>query len=39
MVIKALNDTIGLNSIVLTLLVFRAYLQILQDLPPLPDIV
>jgi hypothetical protein len=26
MAIKALNDTVGLNGIILTLLVFRAYL-------------
>jgi len=38
MAVKALNDTTGPNSIIPTLLVFRAYPQILQDSPPLPDI-
>jgi hypothetical protein len=39
MAIKALNDTVGLNSIVLTLLVFRAYPRISQDSPLSLDIV
>ena len=38
MAVKALNDTAGPNGIVPTLLVFRAYPQILQNSPPLPDI-
>ncbi len=39
MAIKALNDTAGPNGLVLTLLVFRAYPRINQDLPLLPNIV
>jgi len=38
MVIKALNDIAGLNGIVPTLLIFRAYLRINKDLPPSPEI-
>ena len=37
--VKALNNTIGPNSIVPTLLVFRAYPQILQNSLSSPDII
>ncbi|KAK5637234.1 hypothetical protein RRF57_012946 [Xylaria bambusicola] len=39
MAVKALNDTAGLNGLVLTLLVFGAYPRINQDSPPSPNIV
>jgi hypothetical protein len=34
MVVKAVNDTAGLDGIVLTLLVFRAYPRIIDMDPP-----
>ncbi|KAF1964077.1 hypothetical protein BU23DRAFT_585754 [Bimuria novae-zelandiae CBS 107.79] len=37
--VKAVNNTAGPNSLVLTLLVFSAYLRITIELPPLPLIV
>jgi hypothetical protein len=39
MVIKALNNIAGLNSFILTLLVFRAYPRINNDLPLLLNII
>ncbi|KAF2715163.1 hypothetical protein K504DRAFT_366580, partial [Pleomassaria siparia CBS 279.74] len=38
-VVKALNNTTGLHRIILTLLIFRAYLKINKDLPPTLDII
>jgi hypothetical protein len=35
MVVKAVNDTVGLNGLVPTLLVFRAYLRITRLSAPL----
>jgi hypothetical protein len=32
----AINDSVGLDRIILTLLVFRAYPRLTKDLPPLP---
>ncbi len=32
MAVKAINDSIGLDGIVLTLLVFRVYLRLIDDL-------
>jgi hypothetical protein len=37
--VKALNDTAGLNGLVLTLLVFGTYSRINADSPLLPDII
>jgi hypothetical protein len=39
MAIKAINNTAGLDGIVLTLLVFRAYPQITDMDPPLLSII
>ena len=36
--VKVVNDTIGLNGLVLTLLVFGAYLRMTKTLPPSLDI-
>ena len=38
MAVKAVNDTAGLNRLVLTLLVYRAYLKIGKLDPPTPSI-
>jgi hypothetical protein len=38
MAVKALNNTAGLNRLILTLLIFRAYLRINKDLEPSLDI-
>jgi hypothetical protein len=38
MAVKAVNDSAGLDGIVLTLLIFRAYLCITRDSPPSPFI-
>jgi hypothetical protein len=38
MAIKAINDTIGPNGLIPTLLVFRAYLRISVDSTPSPNI-
>ena len=38
MAIKAINNTTGLNRLVLTLLVYRAYLRIGKLDPPTPSI-
>ncbi|KAF2634230.1 hypothetical protein P280DRAFT_414250, partial [Massarina eburnea CBS 473.64] len=38
-VVKALNNTTSLNSLIPTLLVFSVYLRINTDLPLLPNIV
>jgi len=38
-VVKVVNDTIGLNRLVPTLLVFRAYLWITEQDPLLPVII
>ncbi len=37
-VVKAINDSAGLDRIVLTLLVFSAYLRLTKDLPLSPSI-
>ncbi|KAF2707462.1 hypothetical protein K504DRAFT_384503, partial [Pleomassaria siparia CBS 279.74] len=37
--VKALNNTTGPHRIILTLLIFRAYLRINKDLPPTLDII
>ncbi len=37
-VVKAINDFARLDRIVLTLLVFSAYLRLTKDLPPSPSI-
>ncbi len=37
-IVKVINDSIGLDRIVLTLLVFRAYPWLIKDSPPLPSI-
>jgi hypothetical protein len=39
MAIKALNDIVGPNGLVLTFLVFGTYLRINQNFLPLPNIV
>ena len=36
--VKVVNNTIGLNGLILTLLIFRAYLRMTKTLPPLLDI-
>ena len=36
--VKVVNNTIGPNGLILTLLIFRAYLRITKILPPLLDI-
>jgi hypothetical protein len=36
MVLKAINNTTGLDRLVPTLLVFSAFLQVNIDLPPIP---
>jgi hypothetical protein len=38
MAVKAVNDSVGLNKIVLTLLVFGLYLRITEIDPPSPTI-
>ena len=39
MAIKAVNNTVSLNGLVLTLLVYRAYSQISNLDPPTPSII
>ena len=38
MAVKAINNTAGLNGLVLTLLVYKAYLRISNLDPPTPSI-
>ena len=39
MAVKAINDTVGPDGIILTLLVFGVYPQIIDIDPPLPFII
>jgi hypothetical protein len=39
MAVKAVNDTAGLDGIVLTLLIFEAYPQMIDMDPPSPSII
>ena len=38
LIVKVVNNTIKLNSFILILLIFRAYLRITKTLPPLLNI-